>query len=33
SDTIAPIAYGFLLFGSLTYFVVKLGIKYTPLES
>jgi DHA1 family bicyclomycin/chloramphenicol resistance-like MFS transporter len=33
SDTIAPIAYGFLVFGCLTYFVVKLGIKYTPLES
>ncbi|MFT6268106.1 MAG: DHA1 family bicyclomycin/chloramphenicol resistance-like MFS transporter [Alphaproteobacteria bacterium] len=33
SDTIAPIAYGFLVFGTLTYFAVKLGIKYTPLES
>jgi DHA1 family bicyclomycin/chloramphenicol resistance-like MFS transporter len=32
-DTIAPIAYGFLVFGCLTYFAVRLGIKYTPLES
>jgi DHA1 family bicyclomycin/chloramphenicol resistance-like MFS transporter len=33
SDSIAPIAYGFLVFGTLTYFAVKLGIKYTPLDS
>jgi DHA1 family bicyclomycin/chloramphenicol resistance-like MFS transporter len=32
-DTITPIAIGFLVFGSLTYYAVKLGIKYTPLES
>jgi DHA1 family bicyclomycin/chloramphenicol resistance-like MFS transporter len=32
-DDIAPIAYGFLVFGMMTYFAVKLGIKYTPLRS
>ncbi|GAB55353.1 MFS transporter, DHA1 family, bicyclomycin/chloramphenicol resistance protein [Glaciecola punicea ACAM 611] len=32
-DDIAPIAYGFLIFGMMTYFAVKLGIKYTPLDS
>jgi DHA1 family bicyclomycin/chloramphenicol resistance-like MFS transporter len=31
SDSIQPIAYGFLVFGIATYFAVKLGIKYTPL--
>ncbi len=29
--TVTPIAIGFLIFGSLTFFAVKLGIKYTPL--
>ena len=32
SDTITPIAFGFLVFGLLTYVAVKLGIKHTPLE-
>ncbi|MGB3725270.1 MAG: multidrug effflux MFS transporter [Glaciecola sp.] len=31
-DDIAPIAYGFLVFGLLTYFAVSLGIKYTPIN-
>jgi len=33
SANIAPIAYGFLVFSLLTFVTVKLGIKYTPLES
>lgn len=32
SDSIQPIAYGFLVFGVATYFAVRLGIKYTPIE-
>lgn len=32
SDTIMPIAYGFLIFSIATYFAVSLGIKYTPSE-
>lgn len=31
SDSIMPIAYGFLVFGLLTYVAVSLGIKYTPV--
>lgn len=31
STTIAPIAYGFLVFGLATYVAVSIGIKYTPL--
>lgn len=33
AETITPIAIGFLVFGILTFFAVKLGIKYTPLQS
>jgi len=32
SDNIAPIAYGFLVFGTFTFFAVKLGIKHTPVD-
>ncbi|MDT0595113.1 multidrug effflux MFS transporter [Glaciecola petra] len=32
SDTIMPIAYGFLVFSIATYLTVSLGIKYTPSE-
>lgn len=32
-DNIAPIAYGFLFCGVLAFFTVRLGIKYTPLET
>lgn len=33
SDNIAPVAYGFLACGILTYLTVRLGIKHTPSET
>jgi DHA1 family bicyclomycin/chloramphenicol resistance-like MFS transporter len=33
SDSIEPVAYGFLVFGLATFAVVRLGIKYTPNNS
>jgi DHA1 family bicyclomycin/chloramphenicol resistance-like MFS transporter len=32
-DNVLPIALGFLVFGSLSCFAVRLGLKYTPLEN
>jgi DHA1 family bicyclomycin/chloramphenicol resistance-like MFS transporter len=32
-DTVTPIALGFLVFGTLTYFAVTIGIKYTQFDN